>query len=760
MSTSSTETLHWDKEKTYSRQLYSPRPAVGREPPSVDCSHVISSPCSCHTAAYQRGLTFPGERDESQEHCPVSFAESTTEVMLPRPSEVGEHHLLQEAHLTQRALRSFRLPPPVISSYSGNKEIPPGTTRQAGKWCWERQHRLSHQGSIHLQQEDGVTPFQIQGQRDHFVDGRWQRPVAGHAGEPRVIESPSEMSLGQEHASADLSMNGVSLEKEGHESTWATEESQKTSGASFEASGKTSQQLSPLGFSLDDLPAPPSVWFDSEAEDGAAERDFRSHPDSHIMVVKNASQPLLNLLEKCHVPVDSQDQFSTECEWERIGDWDSDHVQPTSMASSANEEEGVVHNLWERPTGGCCPKTMPLFGSQGQDTSYNIGQDADNIVCLIGTVLERKLSLNHGMHLWLQSQSKRKGARWEKSSEGPPTVASYEEEMQELKPLRAVFGLDAEPAVEGSVSDRRRKPLQNDEEAHQPTGAPFQPTGPFQRGRRGPSDRPGMSTSPDSTQMTSKGSHRENHGAARPDKKLPKDGCQSKSSGMKSGTEGVRRQEARHLDRPAERRPGSQKGASDSRERRPSTSQGEIGWKEERLTSTQEERLKREMHPFTSEQWSPAGSQGTPQTRARGSQRRERESTVRVRSKDQSSPLSKARNTEQEDVNVLIEAQAETTVRASQKSSTFFKSFLLKLLHRQDHQTMVRHGPRGQEQPPAARGQELPRAHCRGPSSTTPLSGVPEPPPSEDQLHSLKGSVLSRRRKLWTPSESEEEPPA
>ncbi|CAI5787953.1 Hypothetical predicted protein [Podarcis lilfordi] len=461
------ETLLWDKEKisewldrSLRRMMQNRQHPVGPTPSSPSPEIATHSTCMGHTTVYQKSRTFPygtdahqgwqqqeeapamakgagsgsspsPERNKTQEEPSLSFAESRVDVNLPEQegllkSSEGAASGLLGAHISQRTLGSFVHPSRAISPQSTYEAMVPGL----GKECQERLRGQIHGGkaSLGLSAAGRVGP-PFQTQEDHralFAPSEPRGWADGQRG---------EVGTGLKPPSPPLSVSGRSLEQQQQQHNaflQAAEGSRKASCEGSEASGDSNQHLSSRCFlgTGEEFPAPPSDWFHSDAEETGVERmpGTSSISASEGTFLKT---PPDHPPTPCPLPAEDWSPFSTERKRERARHRGSKATH--SRESLARQEPCAEddQNVGERPGAGSCPKAAKAVRRPQRETASS-AKDAEKRLFLISAILEGKLNLKHGLHIWLRSQERRR-VTWSGGIQpGAPTASCLEEEEEML----------------------------------------------------------------------------------------------------------------------------------------------------------------------------------------------------------------------------------------------------------------------------------------------------------------------------------------
>ncbi|KAG8131347.1 hypothetical protein E2320_017877 [Naja naja] len=423
MLSSSIEQLIWDKE-SFSRQLEHSMQGMARRSASPSALRqsgmqlVTCSPFAWGTTVCEREGHLPEQEK------------------LLKPSEVATNPLLR-SHVIQRALGSFILPACVISSYSTCEDMEIRLIRQAG-----RKHRQRLSGQIPeekpvLEKESESPPEQGHG----IGGGRPPRSAAPHTGELKDWAYRNLWELAAPPPSPNLST--TSLDQQEHEGSQITGE---TSSEGSELSQLSSKKFSAAS-SLDagsELPAPPSDWLRSET---GAESECE---DGSSLVIRDVPQtPPQQSMQQTPTSLEDQSQFSTECEWDRVGDWATEDMDSESL--TMEEEENSHLPMEERPSEGSSLKAEASSRSQGKSASCSSRKAKSKGLSIIGSILERKLSLKEGMECWLHSQGCQLTTWTEEKRHGVPS----EEQAAEG---RAAFSGDPERVLEGDAAESGRDP--------------------------------------------------------------------------------------------------------------------------------------------------------------------------------------------------------------------------------------------------------------------------------------------------------------
>ncbi|KAL8204118.1 UNVERIFIED_CONTAM: hypothetical protein K2H54_068200 [Gekko kuhli] len=747
----SVETLFWDKEKILHQLDRSLQRVAQVSHPET--SHVICTPCECHTETYRRDVAFSYEmsvwercqqRDptpplakeaaatssvSSEEHETQNFdlssGESTTDVSLLCQA-VAQENLLKPpkldmgrllcTHVTQKALGSFILPPCVIGSHSRYEDM---VTRQHRQKAREQREwlnswflkRKSYRGEF----KDTHQGLSSKGRGANAVDEAQQAPVAVLTGEPKERARVSLREAPPRHR-----LNSPQSTYEGLQSS---EEERGSSGKDSNVSGEPYlKQLSSLDMD-DEFPAPPSDWIQSEAE----EREPESHAITACSTASRTSSR--NPPEQPSPPVEDWSQFSTEWEEERVGDWNSDSVVCSSKEEEAAEEEG--RRVQKRAA-----KAGSRVRPRGEGASSRRSQDADRRVSIIASILDKKLWLQHGLHAWLDSQSEQRPS-WRKRNRQWSSLdrTGGEKAFQRDSPGRA------EPPLGGAAPVGRADPSSGDEsdgDTHRQAGTLAPGSQQLEAERRGSPLRPSTPTSstcdrvplgkPSRLDLSQKK-------RVRMEGELAWDRRRRKPLALVVGAQGRRED---HSQERGEGRAGSREWPSGGvRETGSCEREGPAVGREEGTSS--------EAQTSGSKEWTPPGLRRRFLTKEWRLHRREKGSTARVRFKDPCfSPVQVKKNYQENKV-VLRSGHHQTSLRTSRHSGDFVA---------RGHQAEMETGLAAQEASRAdLRGR--PQGH-RDPAPTASV-GRPEVPLYGEHFPSLKEKILSRRRELESSSESEEE---
>lgn len=738
----SVETFFWDKERILHQLDHGLRRMLQASHPEV--LHSLCPPCRCHVETYPRDVAFPretsvGQRSQEQGSTPLSAkeaeaasavsseeeevqppdlssGESTTDISL-LGQEVSQEHLLKPSkvgagnllctHVTQKALGSFLLPSCVICSHSRYQETVAKRhrqrTREQRTWLNCRfLQRTSHRDEF----RDTCWGLSWEEHGASRVGQKQQAPGVVHEGETREGAGASPWEVSPQAQKGPLS-SGEGRESSGQDS--------KGSGEPYP------KQLSPGSFleADDELPAPPSDWIQSEGEEEGAERK----PQSKATLLCNGTswRSPGNPLARSSLPVEDWSQFSTEYEEERVGDWNSDSVAPSSVDQA--KEEGrrgpkVVLNSrsCRRPRGGGGPK------------------EADGRVSLIASILDKKLWLQQGLHTWLGCQGGQ-GAGWRQRERQPP--ASFQEDPRG----------HPETLVEGAAPGRWGDPSSGAEaggKAHRQVGRTPVPGSQLSETETGGSPlRPSTSTSSTCDHVSPGTPSRPTLSRKRSwrvEGELAWDRHRRTSlrsaAGEREGLEGSSHE--RGAGR-GEWRVGSGEWAPSVREVGSHRRGGPAAGHKEGTSSGAQ--------TPSSKEWTPPGIRRRLLTREWRLQRREKVcSTGRVRFKDPClSPVQGGEINPERGV-VLRSGRHQSSRRTPPHSSACVA---------RGHQVKMETGFVAQEEASRAalRGQhqELPDS-----TPTRPL-GKPKVPLYGEHFHSLKEKILLRRRELGSSLESEEE---
>ncbi|KYO39970.1 proteoglycan 4-like [Alligator mississippiensis] len=100
-------------------------------------------------------------------------------------------------------------------------------------------------------------------------------------------------------------------------------------------------------------------------------------------------------------------EFSTECEWERVGDWDREEMDAWGLKGKAGPA-GV--GLSPASVESNAEGTLELADAPSRDPRFEQ-------MTVIGLILEKRLHLRHGLYYWQQSRDRR-SAVWAQAAEG------------------------------------------------------------------------------------------------------------------------------------------------------------------------------------------------------------------------------------------------------------------------------------------------------------------------------------------------------
>ncbi|KAJ6651857.1 hypothetical protein lerEdw1_015988 [Lerista edwardsae] len=622
------------------------------------------------SGATAQGIAFPGPR-----------------IPPERRSAGGALHLLQTLRVSQGALGSLSLPPRVLASHTVSEALVTTLLRQAGSAHRERLSRQASQrggpvGKLQPASPGLPWPDQDQGNSSSSSVRRRQALTVGRPGGlgEGAEGCPSEARPGPE---APEWFSGSGEAPEGGPQSYR--EDRKVSGG-------PDQPRSPASALGEDgeLPAPPSEWLGSEADRRESEG---------TSALKTASQtPSEASSGPGSQSVEEQSQFSTEWEWEEVGDWDTEQGTACSSGGLAQGEEGSgEEGAWQAlEEEGPRPQRGAGLGAQGRRESSPVSsrKDTDQALIIIGSILERKLHLQEGFDTWLLS----KGWRRERDGQSPP--------VGEGEDSRTRSRAGAKPGAGPARPGKPRPLAQADGEPHGP-GRPHLPEAPRRGGAGGVRlpHRPGRS---------SQGSQRD---GGRAGDAAYRAGQGGKAWGRRAGAKEGGLQDPSPLEGPA----GQDDGSSGPGVRSSSSSTTRP-----RKTLAHEERLGRGEETSSSEEQGPASP--------RGSREREKRPVLRVRFVARCAAQA-----------TCVHRQGEFTPLSPSPSGGCPKGGILKRRHPQDSRPAAGPGRVGQEAPPR-------------PARRDPQPDSQHGPPPGDLFHSLKEQVCLRRRMLWSSASSEEDP--
>ncbi|KAK9408724.1 hypothetical protein NXF25_007498 [Crotalus adamanteus] len=735
MPSSSIEQLLWDKE-SFSRQLehsmqgmvrHSASPSglrqSGRQP-------VTYAPYECGTTVCERDVgqkweereeAFPMARDaetrsmaslEDNEIQKTHQAGGMVQGHLPeqenllKPSEVATNPLFR-SHIVQRALGSFILPACVISSYSTCEDVEVELIRQAGR---KHRQRLSAQlleEKPVLEKERESPPEQGQG----VGGGRPLRSATLHTGEPKDLAHRDFREPPPPPPSPNLST--IALDQQDREGSQITGEASVEGSELSKLLSKKFSAVSSLEAGSE-LPAPPSDWLQSET---GAESEYE---DGSSLVITPHQQSM----QQNPMSSEDQSQFSTEDEWDRVGDWATEDMNSEGLTM---EEENSHLDPQERPTEGSSLKAEASSRSQARSASSSSRKDKTKGFSIIGSVLERKLSLKQGMNFWQRSQGSWLTTWKEKKRHGVPS---------EAEEGRAGFSGDLEHTLEGDAAERwmdphHARPSKGETFRQGETHVPQTQT--FLMARPGFHHRGDTSTGSFSTHCQASRSSSEDYIQERnwgPEGALAWDRTGHKTSALASVARKRRNAKTQSLERAAERGAGGRTWGPSRRKMRVVKRDLDTSGREESSSSSREERPS---NGGSGSEGQPAAlAQGAAKTREGGPCRRREESPMPERTIHQ--PLPQA---EQED-----KARQPTAWKSPQNSEGSPERDLLRLSPRECQ-------PAGREGSPL----EDSLGGCGVSEATAPPGRPTAPLPHGEQFRNLKERILLRRKELWSSPE-------
>lgn len=743
MPSSSIEQLLWDKE-SFSQQLERSMQGMVRDSASPSGLRqsgrqpVTCAPYECGTTVCERDVVqkweereeaFPMARDagtrsmasleDNETQKKTHQAGSIVQGHLPeqenllKPSEVATNPLLR-SHVVQRALGSFIRPACVIFSYSTCDDVEVGLIRQAGR---EHRQRLSApllEEKPVLEKERESSPEQGQG-----VGGeRPLRSAAVYTGEPKDLAHRDFQEPPPPPPSPNLST--TALDQQDHEGSQITGEASIEGPALSNLSGEKFSAVSSLEAGTE-LPAPPSDWLQSETGAGS------EYEDGSSLVIPPHQQSMQQN------PMSSEDhsQFSTEREWDRVGDWATEDMNSESL--TMEDEEDSHLDPQERPTEGSSLKAEASSRSQARSASSSSRKDKSNGFSIIGSVLERKLSLKKGMNVWQHSQGCRLTTWKEKKRHDVPS---------EAEEGRAGFSGDLEHALEGDIAERWMVPhpaLPSKGETLRQGETHVPQTQTFLTARPGFHHRCDTSTGSFSTHCQASRSSSEDYIQERnwgPQGALARDRTGHKTSALASVARKRRNAKTQSQERAAERGAGGRMWGPSRRKMAVVKRDTDTSGCEESSSSSREERLSNDASG--SEGQAAVRAQGAAKTREGGLCRRREEPPRPERTIRQ--PLPQA---DQEDKTRQLAAWKSPQSREGSPE-----------------RDPVRLSPR-ECQPAGREGSPLEDSPggC-GFSEATAPPGRPSPPlPHGEQFRNLKERILLRRKELWSSPDSEDEHP-
>lgn len=740
MPSSSIEQLLWDKE-SFSRQLECSMEGMVRHSASPSgvrqsgMQPVTCSPYECGATVCEREVG--QKREQREEASPMARDVGTKSMASPedhetqkkircvgsivqghlpeqenllKPSEVATNPLLR-SHIIQRALGSFILPACVISSYSTCEDVEVGLIRQAG-----RKHREQLSGQLVeekpvLEKERESPPQQGQG----VGSGRPPSPEAPCTGEPKDWVYRDFREPSAPPPSPNLST--TTLDQQDHEGSQVTGEASSEGSELSKLSSKKFSAVSSMEAGSE-LPAPPSDWLRSET---GAESEYE---DGSSLVTRDVPRtPHQQSRQQSPTSLEDQSQFSTECEWDRVGDWATEDMNSESVT------------MEERSSERSSMKADASSKSQSKSASPNSRMEKSKGLSIIGSILERKLSLKEGMDFWLHSQDSWLTTWMEEGRHGVPSE-------EEAAAGRTGFSGDIERALGGDAAEGWRDPhpaLQNREETSRVGGTHVPQRQKFPARQPGFHHRGDTSTVSFSTHCQASQSSSEDYTQEKirgPEGALARDRTGLKTSTSTSVARKRRIPRIQGLERAAKRGAGGRTWGPSRRKTRPGKRNLDTSGREESSSSSREERPS--SGTSVSEGQLAARTQGPAKTREGRPCRRREEPPVLERTTHQ--PLPQAERDDR--------AGQYTTWRSPQSREGSPERGLLRLSPR-ECQAAGREGSL----------PEHPAGGCGVSEATGPPGRPTCPLPHGEQFRNLKERIRLRRKELWSSPESQDDRP-